>query len=572
MRTTTPRLLSLIALAACAPEPDPVGPVRIHVEATPIVASAEPATPPPLPASQPKVLPHDLRAAELVASLAHVWPQHEKSETAEIFRKLQKLEDPGGADALASYIATDPKPHWKTEAAMRLAELGDLRALPTLAWRIAEDPLQHEDEDQRRDDSERVAAARLLADLAVLYPDKLNEIRQGAELAVILWLKDRPQPHANAMRFLAASHARTAVPLLQAWAGPPDLPKPGAQMFPDEWATAQPALRYLGQMKAPATWALLERQLHRRPKGMDVSMDSLMQGGLAVLGMALRDVGVGASDGFAEWGDPRAYPILTKYIEDPLENEQSRLEACFDLAWVATDVQMNDVAARVQTWNKPDPKSATVRKCYLETLARHPAMRATWALWDLLASPSVDEQTHHAVARVFGFGPLGTVPAQKLHEMLKDSLTRDDAALALLMGGGSGDAVAAMLAYPDPYGSMANLKRLYDQSWGYWSDRDYDDGHMVRWAQNAEACRSVMVGDRTQEWVSDALSLAMGAIGYDNGPHSLTRVQLRKRLMTDAMALSPEKREGAVLLLRYLKEEGVLMAVADVTKGTAHAP
>ncbi len=68
-----------------------------------------------------------------------------------------------------------------------------------------------------------------------------------------------------------------------------------------------------------------------------------MQGGLTILGMTLRALGVGASDGFAQWGDPKAYDDLVKYIEEPKENEQSRMEACFALSWVATDDQMKNV-------------------------------------------------------------------------------------------------------------------------------------------------------------------------------------------------------------------------------------
>ena len=49
-----------------------------------------------------------------------------------------------------------------------------------------------------------------------------------------------------------------------------------------------------------------------------------MQGGLTILGMTLRAVGVGSSDGFAQWGDPKAYDDLVKYAEDQQENEQAR--------------------------------------------------------------------------------------------------------------------------------------------------------------------------------------------------------------------------------------------------------
>ena len=79
-----------------------------------------------------------------------------------------------------------------------------------------------------------------------------------------------------------------------------------------------------------------------------------MQGGLAVLGMTLRALGVGASDGFAQWGDAKAYPILTKYVEDVTNNEGSRWKPCFALSWTATDDEMKDVISKVHTFSKTD--------------------------------------------------------------------------------------------------------------------------------------------------------------------------------------------------------------------------
>ena len=58
-------------------------------------------------------------------------------------------------------LETKPEPRWRTEAALRLAEIGDVRAAPTLAWRMEQDPLKlysaGVDDELRRDDSERVA-------------------------------------------------------------------------------------------------------------------------------------------------------------------------------------------------------------------------------------------------------------------------------------------------------------------------------------------------------------------------------------------------------------------------------
>src|SRR3984885_384144 len=62
----------------------------------------------------------------------HDKPDTEKFQTRQIFEMLKELEDPRGGEALYAYIQTNPKPHWKNEAAMRLAEIGDVRAAEAL--------------------------------------------------------------------------------------------------------------------------------------------------------------------------------------------------------------------------------------------------------------------------------------------------------------------------------------------------------------------------------------------------------------------------------------------------------
>src|SRR5690606_21078515 len=116
------------------------------------------------------------------------------------------------------------------------------------------------------------------------------------------------------------------------------LPLEGQQPpMPEEWVVAQSALRYVGQMKDKPSWPVLVSALGKRPDKVDATMQSLMSGGLAILGMSLRAIGVGAAHGLSEWGDNRAFQPLLAYIEDPKNNEQSRMEACAALAWVAKD-------------------------------------------------------------------------------------------------------------------------------------------------------------------------------------------------------------------------------------------
>jgi HEAT repeat protein len=503
----------------------------------------------------------------------HDKPDTEKFQTKQIFDMLRELEDPRGGDALYAYIATNPKAHWKYEAAMRLAEIGDVRAAEVLGWRMEQDPLKLYDEvdwpELRRDDNERVFAARMLSDLAAIHPEARDYLRKHAENGVLYWVdpENKPQPHANGMRFLAIVGSQRAIPLLEKWADPKEkLPNEGAQPpFPDTWATAQSALRYLGWTREPRGWAVLEKQLHRRAKKLDVSWESLNQGGLTILGMTLRALGVGASDGFAQWGDARAYDDLVKYIEDPMENEQARSEACFGLSWVAADDQMREVVKKVHDNTKTEPKASFIRTCYLETLIHRPVPAATGGLVDELSAVVPDLEVRNQMARAIGMGGITPTMVPSIFEKLADVSLKADAALALILGADSDTAARAIATYNDPSmpaEAIEELKDVYNKTFGYWSDHNYDVGDIARWVDNAGAIAHVRVHDQLQDWPRLILGRNLvESIEIDNGPHSMTRVQLRARLLNDAKSGNDVKRAEAIRMLKFTKEKGVLMAL-----------
>jgi HEAT repeat protein len=506
-------------------------------------------------------------------TVSHEKADSEKFQTKQIFDMLKELEDPRGGDALYAYIQTNPRPHWKVEAAMRLAEIGDVRAAEALGWRMAQDPMKlYNDVDWpelRRDDNERVYAARMLADLAILHPEKRDYLLKVAEPGVLNWVdpENKPQPHANGMRFLAVVGSQKAVPMLEKWADPKEkLPAEGAQPpFPDTWATAQSALRYLGWTRAPRAWGILEKQLHRRMKKLDVSWDSLMQGGLTILGMTLRALGVGAADGFAQWGDSRAYDDLVKYIEDPLENEQSRMGACFALSWVETNDQAKDVVKKVHDITKTDAKANLLRQCYLEALVHRPVPDAAAGLMDLLSPSMSDIEVRHQVARAIGMGGITPAMVPQMFTKLNDVSLKADAELALILGADADTASRAIATYNDPgvpAEAIEELKDIYNKTFGYWSDKNYEGGDVARWVTNAEAISHVKVRDQLQDWPRMILGRnVVESIEVDNGPHSMTRVQLRSRLLTDAKGSNDVKRAEAIAILKFVKEKGVLMAL-----------
>ena len=508
-------------------------------------------------------------------TVSHDKAETEKFQTKQIFDMLKELEDPRGGEALYQYVQANSRgsAHWRTEAGMRMAEIGEVRGAEVLGWRMAQDPLKLYNDvdypDLRRDDNERVFAARMLADLAVIHPEKRDQLIKAAEEGVLDWVdpKNKPQPHANGMRFLALVGSRRALPLLEKWSDPKEkLPNEGAQPpFPEEWATAQSALRYLGWMKDPAGWRILEKQLHRRNKKLDVSWDSLMQGGLTILGMTLRALGVGSADGFAQWGDPKAYDQLVKYLEDVQENEQARMEACFALSWVATDDQMATVVKKIHDANKGDAKSNFLRQCYLETVIHRPVPSATAGLIDLLSPSNPDIELRHQAARAIGMGGITPAMVPQIFEKLSDTSLKADATLALILGADADTAARAIATYNDPSSpveAIEELKDVYNKTFGYWSDRNYENGDIARWVQNAEAIAHVKVHDQYQDWPRLILGRNLvESIEIDNGPHSMTRVQLRARLMADAKGNNDVKRAEAIRILKFTKEKGVLMAL-----------
>ena len=98
----------------------------------------------------------------------------------------------------------------------------------------------------------------------------------------------------------------------------------------------------------------------------------------------------------------------------------------------------------------------------------------------------------------------------------------------------------------------------------------YENGDVARWIENANACARVRVRDALQDWPRLILSRALQGIEYDSGPHSMTRVQLRVRLLKDARGADEKKRTQAIEILKFMKEKGVLMALKG--ESGPHAP
>ncbi|EYF05946.1 HEAT repeat domain-containing protein [Chondromyces apiculatus] len=503
-------------------------------------------------------------------------PEGQWFQTKQIFDMLKNLADPRSGDALVRWVEkAKPALHWQGEAGTRLAEIGDMRAAKLLGERMLADPTKlyalerfweaDEGGHMSRTDLPRVVASRMLADLATIHEDKRDELKAAAEGSVIFWIKDRPQPHANGLRFLSTVRSEKIKNQLRDWAFPKDaLPKEGAQPpFPQAFETAQSALRYIGRMRDEDSFPRLIEQFKRKPdKKMDITQEGLQGAGLAMMGMALRAVAYGAAEGLGEWGDPKAIKPLMELIEDETWHEEARSAACAALAWSADDKTMLEVAKKAKELaaNK-DLRKQFIGSCYATTLTLRPVPSAASDLAELLTA-DVDLGVRMAIARAIGAGGVDDAATQKLMGKLEDGEVRNSAALALLMGGTPETAARTVAKYGDyGQGALDDLKDHYFRAFGYWSDEDFKRGNLFRYVTNAEAVARIRVNDVPQEWTRQRLQAQFDNLQYDNGPHSETRVVLRYRLWQAAKNGEAAQKKGAIQTLKFMKERGVLMAL-----------
>jgi HEAT repeat protein len=491
----------------------------------------------------------------------------------QIFDMIDALNDPGGGNALFEFISSKPHIHYQTRAAIALAAIGDVRAVPTLAKRLRMDPLKiYSDQYDwemmlKRDDNERVVASRMIADLAMLHPDKRPLIAEQAEDAVIFWIHEQPSPHANGLRALAAMESTKDIEALRKWANPDaPLPKEGQQPpMPEEWVIAQSAMRYVGWLKDQRSYGVLEKALTARPKELDVTMDGLMVGGVAILGMTLRAIGVGAADGMSEWRDHKSFKPLFDYINEPKNNEQSRMSACAALAWVAEPEDFIEVAKKIQEYSGNEKPDQIRRACFLETLIQRPVPGTAAALMSLM-TPEAAVETRHQVARAIAKGGFDANVEAQLFKMMESDALVNDAALALMLGGSTDTATRAVAQYSNkPKAALDELGDLWYRSFGYWSTEDLESGLIFKFVDNAEAISKLSIRQTQQEWARVMLMKQFDNLAFDNGPHSFTRVVLRYRLWQMAKGDDAVKRAGAIRALKFMKEQGVLLALRDAS-------
>jgi hypothetical protein len=509
-------------------------------------------------------------------------PQKDFGVLEHLFRQLRSLGDPRAASALAHYADHASHPHFRTEAALRLAELGDLRAAPHLAWRLGEDPVKLYDASDpnvvglMRDDHERVSSARMLAELALVHPEARAPLREMSEGPVMAWLRGHPEPHESGLRLLVVVESTQAIPMLKRLADPvASIPTGGAPGVPAVFATAQSALRYLGRSHDASAWAILDKQLARKPASFDASGDALMQPSQTAAGLTYRALAFGAAEGFWELGDPKAVPLLMKIADDPKSNEQARIAACSAVGYLGEPPTTREIVNKLRAMAS-DRKREFPRSCWLIGLSVRPNATLDAPLVSLVA-PKTDPESRHQVARLLGQGGLAEPEQTRLVAMLKDKTLVHDAALALLFGGTKSTVTSVFQAYePQPPNGdveapppppIEPLRQLYAQSVPTFTDDFYDSGALARIAALALAARDVTLRGAKQEWVLQGLAYQLRQSGgEDAGPHTLTFVRLRTKLLADAKGTDTKKRDDALLVLWVLGERASLASLGDIAK------
>jgi len=604
-RVVVPALALAMSVAACAPARSPPPPV-LSISPTPPVDGGGRDAPPITRARLTTVqaerardllealgeaergqragllaaLRDEVGGAGLVMALDTVAGEPEQRrwfETQQLLTMIRELADPDAVDALAAWAAeADRHIHWQGVAGAALAEVGDLRAAPLLATRLrrssadlyAKDKFWQADAGGHllRGDRQRVVAARLLGDLALVHPQRAGQLRDQAEEAVVGWLTERPQPHANGLRFLAAAQSVDSIPRLRAWAFPTDpLPAAGAMPpFPMAYETAQIALRYLGWMRHRPSLKAMLQQLRRKDPGLDISQQGLMGAGIAMRGMALRAVAYGAVQGLSHWGRDTGKATrhaLVTLIEDETWHEDARQAACVALPWVAGASWLETLTSKVESFGfQKGEQKQFIASCYAEALEQSALPEATTKLARLMKAP-IGAELHLAVARALGRAgvPSHGAAATMLREMLAVPDLQGPATLAIMLGGGPDDTVAVLQQFPKSVDDVATaeLADAYYRSFGYVSTRDLSSGALSRWVANARAAAGAGHG-----WVMERLRGQFANLEYDNGPHSLTRPVLRFELMRAARSGALSQRRKAIEVLGVLMEQGALMALA----------
>jgi HEAT repeat protein len=524
--------------------------------------------------------------AGLVAALDSVSPEPDLGgkQTERIFYIMngrgpfrQTVLDPRGADALDDYMQHTPHPYGRIHAAVVLAQLGDMRAVPVLAAQLRVAPSNVPISGPRDlfgghpPEEERVLAARALEQLAEVYPERLGELRRAAEDPLLKYLRDPEHGHPAALSALVKMRSPKVITQLHTWASPKmRLPKPTddfATFAAQKWRWAADSLRALGQLRDPSSLGLLENTLNSRPKEFNLTVQSLANTPKSPLVVAMQLLKPAAIAGLAEFGGERAADALFAFADDPYENELTRIQACKGLAWAASDALLRDVLNRIRALrdgtNTLDPRL----QCFLQTFATRAAPSLKLEIVALLEELSLAGD----VASGFFLGQaLGRMGVDESDEArLLALLRRDDraalpAALALFAGARPEMAqVVALRMFGRSAAQKTELWSAYGDMLFDISDQDLSSGALYRWVENAFA--GEYLGKFALPWPHPAI--ARNGSPQESSVHPMSSLSFRLA----AYASGVEGNTAAIHALLAAEERGALIALRDTPGPGSHA-
>jgi hypothetical protein len=273
---------------------------------------------------------------------------------------------------------------------------------------------------------------------------------------------------------------------------------------------------------------------------------------------------MGAAQGLAEWGDPRGLEPLLRYIEDPLNNEQARHEACLAAIWIAPELELPKLLDKALA-ARSTPQEDFRAICLLNGFERRP--RKSAGLWTLLTGP--DRAFGQSAARILGrAGLTKEEQTAALDRLPHDDKSHDRVALALLLGADPDAATRAVAVSRARPGKSMELMELWQSSFGELTFDDLDSGRLFRAVDNAIAAGRELEFAGEQPWPTLLMARSLRDIVYDSGPGSLTKTSLRLRLLRKVEHGSAAERRSALLTLALMDERGVLLALARRTGTT----
>jgi HEAT repeat protein len=535
-----------------------------------------------------------------------------------VLEQLRELADPSAAKRYKEYIEKKTNPaHYRAQVALALADIGDPDAVPYLADRMDAKGTGFKCDAEPSDkclsnnlgwkkqppvDADPVTfreqqfSAQDIGDLAVLYPDKAPEFLKVAEPHLKKFNGWFPAPWLVASRALALLGDKETLdwakktikdfklpdPDLVNLANDPKCPKdkPSCTIFfLNELATAT---RYVGRAHDATFVDALTKMLERpkTKKGQPIGFSDLELENITNPGFrqAYMQSAQGAVDGLAEWGPEanKAVKDLIKTIRDKDQGSWTRLMAGRALGRVGSEADVLGALKEIKGVADPDAKVAVL----MGAQQRPNAEIGAAALDMVAASPDTSQGAINVWAsRVVGWA--GTAGVEdRLLKMLDEKDLRPYAVLAIALGGDDDLVRRGMVIFEQKAraenrweAELRLVQSLYLDTFdsrGLTMD-DFDKGRLFRFVRNAETMRragasddATEAGRSTHEWASIYLMAGFQRLDMNaTVPGGIDRLILRTKLNAAAKSGDDEAKRAAVGTLKFLKEQGSIMALRE---------